>query len=62
MHFKRLFCFIWMDICCIYVCVQHVCAQKKEWNSPGTELIDGCEPPRESWQLTWIFLKTNKFS
>jgi hypothetical protein len=48
-----------------YIYVHHTCAVSEEAGrgigSPGTGVIDSCEPPCGYWGLTWVLCKNNKW-
>lgn len=42
------------------VCVSHACLMQmseERVGSPGTGIMDGCEPPRECWELNLVPLQ-----
>lgn len=54
-----------MDVCCMYVCVQHMClvpTQPIRSMELGTGVIEGCELPYVCQNLTMVCYKSSKCS
>lgn len=59
---KILFIFplSWMGVLPTSVCMQ--CSWKPSVGCPGTEIANGCEPPRKSWELNQVLYKSSRSS